>query len=120
MRGFPPKDTGKTLQNEIQAGNIALAIRFSGHRLGLGLALTAASGVVIYDPQFLTLSITAWLIMAIALFIFQIILAIILRHIILSRIDVGEEVDVQRNVAIGSIEAAIYIGIGLIFVGLLV
>lgn len=113
------KDTDRTLQSEIQSGNIALALRFSGHRLGLGLALTATSGVVVYDPQLLSLSITAWLLVAILLFALQIILAIILRHIILSGVNIGEEVGVQRNVAIGSIEAAIYIGIGLIFVGLL-
>ncbi|MBF0265440.1 MAG: DUF350 domain-containing protein [Gammaproteobacteria bacterium] len=114
------KSSGRSLQSELQSGNIALAIRFSGHRLGLGLALTAASGVVIYDPQLLVMSITAWLIIALMLFALQIILAIVLRHIILSGVNVGEEVGEQRNVAIGSIEAAIYVGIGLIFIGLLV
>jgi len=112
--------SGRTLQSELQSGNIALAIRFSGHRLGLGLALTAASGVVIYDPQMLVSSIIAWLLVAIGLFLLQLLLAIILRHIILSGVNVGEEVGEQRNVAIGSIEAAIYVGIGLIFIGLLV
>lgn len=113
------KDIGKTLQTEIKAGNMALAIRFSGHRLGLALALTATSGIVIYDPQLLLLSILTWLIMGIVLFAAQTILAIILRHIILNGIDVGEEVGVQKNVAIGAIEASIYVGIGLIFIGLL-
>lgn len=113
------KETGKTLQTEIKAGNMALAIRFSGHRLGLGLALTATSGIVVYDPQLLELSIISWLVMAVVLFAAQTVLAIILRHIILGGIDIGEEVGIQQNVAIGAIEASIYVGIGLIFIGLL-
>ena len=52
------------------------------------------------------------------MFVSQTFLSIILRHILLPKINVAEEVGEQGNIAIGSIEAAIYIGIGLAFVGL--
>lgn len=113
------KTSGKTLQGELKKGNIALAIRFSGYRLGLSLAVTATSGLVIYDPVLLMSSIIAWVGMAIIIFFGQTLLSIALRHILLPGINVGQEVGEQQNIAIGSIEAGIYIGIGLTFVGLL-
>lgn len=113
------KDNGKTLQGEIKQGNIALAIRFSGYRLGVALAITATSGIVLYDPNVLLYSVLAWAVMAVVIFISQTILSIILRHILLPKVNIAEEVGVQGNVAIGSIEAAIYISIGFTFVGLL-
>ncbi len=112
------KGNGKTLQGEIKAGNVALAIRFSGYRLGVALAMTATSGLVIYDPSILEWSVLAWVIMAIIIFVSQTLLSIILRHILLPKVNVAEEVGEQQNVAIGSIEAAIYVGIGFAFVGL--
>jgi uncharacterized membrane protein YjfL (UPF0719 family) len=113
------KNAEHSLQNELKKGNIALAIRFSGHRLGVALAITATSGLIIYDPHMLFSSIIAWIIMAIIIFIGQTLLSIILRQILLSGVDVGKEVVEQQNIAIGAIEAAIYIGVGLAFVGLL-
>ena len=109
---------GKTLQGEIKTGNIALAIRFSGYRVGVALAMTATSGLVVYDPEFLSLSIMAWTMIAILIFVSQTLLSIILRYILLPKVNIAEEVGEQNNVAIGSIEAAIYIGIGFTFVGL--
>jgi len=112
------KDNGKTLQGEIKEGNVALAIRFSGYRLGVALAMTATSGLVIYDPGILEWSVLAWVMMAVIIFISQTVLSIILRHILLPKVNIAEEVGEQQNVAIGSIEAAIYVGIGFAFVGL--
>lgn len=112
------KDKGKTLQGEIKRGNIALAIRFSGYRLGVALAITATSGLVIYDPGVLAFSVLAWVIMAIIIFVSQTLLSIMLRQILLPKVNVAAEVGEQQNVAIGSIEAAIYVGIGFAFVGL--
>ena len=110
---------GRKLSNEIADGNMALAIRFTGYRLGVGLAVTATSGLVIYDPELLIFSVIAWSLLAVVMFIAQTSLSIVLRHILLPGIDVGEEVGNQRNVAIGTMEAAIYIGVGFTFVGLL-
>ncbi len=111
--------TGRTLGSEIADGNTALAIRFAGYRLGVGLAVTATSGLVIYDPELLVLSVAAWSLLAVVMFLAQTALSIILRHILLPNINVGQEVGNQRNIAIGAMEAAIYIGVGFTFVGLL-
>ncbi|MBT3197069.1 MAG: hypothetical protein HN344_05030, partial [Gammaproteobacteria bacterium] len=113
------KASGKMLGSEIADGNVALALRFFGHRLGVGLALTATSGVVIYDASLWMVSLLAWALVAVGMFLAQTGLSIVLRQILLPGISVGQEVGEQRNIAIGSIEAAIYIGVGFAFVGLL-
>ena len=117
---FERRHRGKRdLIGEIGNGNTALALRFAGYRLGVGLAVTATSGLVIYDADALILSVVAWSLVAVVLFLVQTALSIVLRHIMLPGINIGEEVGEQRNVAIGAMEAAIYIGVGFTFVGLL-
>ncbi|MBF0470130.1 MAG: DUF350 domain-containing protein [Gammaproteobacteria bacterium] len=110
---------GVTLQSTLKSGNSALALRFSGYRLGVALALTATSGMIIYDPLQISLSITSWTAVAVVLFITQTLLSWLLRQILLPSINVEEEVVDQQNSAIGAIEAAIFIGVGFSFVGLL-
>jgi uncharacterized membrane protein YjfL (UPF0719 family) len=109
----------RDLTGEIGSGNTALAVRFAGYRLGVGLAVTATSGLVIYDSDALVLSVVAWSLVAVVLFLGQTAVSIVLRHIMLPGINIGEEVGEQGNVAIGAMEAAIYIGVGFTFVGLL-
>ena len=112
-------NSDKTLASEIANGNVALALRFAGHRLGVGLAVPATSGMVIYDPALLLWSLLAWSVVAVMMFLAQTGFSIVLRQILLPGINIGQEVGEQRNIAIGSIEAAIYIGVGFTFVGLL-
>jgi len=116
---FDLRHQGKlVLSGEIAGANTALAVRFAGYRLGVALAVTATSGLVTYDASMLMTSITVWAGVSVILFIAQSTLSIGLRHILLPGIDVGQEVDIERNVAIGAVEAATYIGIGFAFVGL--
>jgi len=97
---------------------MALAVRFAGHRIGVGLAVTAASGIVVYYTDKVLYSLAIWSAVAIAMFLAQTVISIAARLVLLPGINVGEEVGKQRNVAIGALEGAIYVAIGLIFVGL--
>jgi len=109
---------GRTLAQEIADGNVALAVRFTGHRIGVALAVTASSGIVVYNAGDLPTSLLAWSGIALLMFLIQTIVSLVARFIILPGINISEEVIDQRNVAIGALEAAIYIAVGLIFVGL--
>ena len=93
-------------------------MRFAGHRIGVALAVTAASGIVVYYVESVLYSLLVWSGVALLMFLAQTAVSIAARHVLLPGIDVGEEVGNQRNVAIGSLEAAIYVAVGLIFVGL--
>nr|VFK53479.1 MAG: protein of unknown function (DUF350) [Candidatus Kentron sp. TUN]VFK54429.1 MAG: protein of unknown function (DUF350) [Candidatus Kentron sp. TUN]VFK54820.1 MAG: protein of unknown function (DUF350) [Candidatus Kentron sp. TUN] len=111
--------SGNSLEQEIAGENVALAVRFAGHRIGVGLAVTAASGIVVYSIDNVSFSLLIWSAVALGMFIAQTLVSIVARLVLLPGIDVAEEVGVQRNVAIGALEAAIYVAVGLIFVGLL-
>nr|VFJ70510.1 MAG: protein of unknown function (DUF350) [Candidatus Kentron sp. FW] len=115
---FARRHPDNSLQREIATENIALAVRFSGHRIGVGLAVTAASGIAVYATDDILFSLLVWSAVALGMFLAQTVVSIIAHLVLLPGINVGEEVGVQRNVAIGALEAAIYVAVGLIFVGL--
>jgi len=116
---FARHHPGESLQGHIQQGNIALALRFAGHGIGVALAVTATSGLVVYDQTALPLTLTLWFVVALTLFIAQSLIALAARYALLPGINLGAEVTEQRNVAIGALEAAIHISVGLVFAGLL-
>jgi len=116
---FAKRHPDASLHQEIQTGNVALAVRFSGHRIGVALAVTAASGLVVYYPDSIPTSLLVWSCIALLMFFAQTLISIAARHILLPGINVAEEVGKQKNVAIGTLEASVYIAVGLIFVGLL-
>jgi len=115
---FARRHPGNSLHQEIATDNIALAVRFAGHRIGVGLAVTAASGIVVYFNDSVWVSLLIWSLWAIGMFLAQTLVSIAARLVLLPGIDVGEEVGVQRNIAIGSLEGAIYVAVGLIYAGL--
>ena len=109
----------RSLQAEIAACNVALAVRFSGYRIAIALAITTASGFVIFQADQMWLSVGIWFVTALVLFVALTLVAILVRWVLLPNINVACEVTEQANVAIGSLEAAIYISVGLVFLGLL-
>nr|VFJ45863.1 MAG: protein of unknown function (DUF350) [Candidatus Kentron sp. DK]VFJ49214.1 MAG: protein of unknown function (DUF350) [Candidatus Kentron sp. DK] len=115
---FARRHAGNALEQAIADGNVALAVRFAGYRIGVGLAVTAASGIVVYVTDDRMYSLLAWALVAIGMFLSQTILSIAARLVLLPGINVGEEVGKQKNVAIGALEGAIYVAIGLVFAGL--
>lgn len=115
---YAKRHGGHGVQDEIANGNTALALRFSGHRIGVALAVTAASGVVIYEPEAIVAHISAWAGVAVIMMAALTVIAFLTRKAVLPNVDIAEEVDKQRNVAIGSIEAALYIAVGFLLTGL--
>tara|TARA_A100001011_G_scaffold396422_1_gene494236 strand:+ start:4679 stop:5569 length:891 start_codon:yes stop_codon:yes gene_type:complete len=115
---YSRRHDGSSLQVAISGGQTALAIRFFGHLIGVALAVTAASGIVAYYPEDITLALFRWVGVALILTILLSFIAIIARKIVLFGVDVVEEVDNQNNVGVAAIEAAIAIAVGLFFVAL--
>jgi len=106
------------LHKQLEQGNAALALRFAGHRIGIALAVTGASGIVIYTDAQLITGLATWSGVAVLMFITLTVLAILIRKAVLPGINVAEEVNQQGNIAIGAIEAAVYIAVGLLLAGL--
>ena len=116
---FSKRNKGKDWQEEITNGNSALALRYMGHIIGVSLAVTAASGLVVYNEQNMLYSLMLWTVAAVDLVVVATLFSFIARKFILSGIDVVEEVDTQRNIGVATIEAVIFLSIGLLLITLL-
>ena len=115
---YSRRHDGSSLQLALNDGQIALAIRFFGHVIGVALAVTAASGIVAYFTEDIALALLRWVGVALILTIFLSLIASLARKLVLLGVDVVEEVDNQNNVGVAAIEAAIAIAVGLFFVAL--
>ncbi|MFV1984068.1 MAG: DUF350 domain-containing protein [Thiohalomonadales bacterium] len=115
---YKKRHENKLLQDALAEGNIALAIRYAGHILGTALALSAASGLVMFLPGEITRSILNWFAVAIVVTALLSPLATITRVVVLSGINIVDEIDNQQNVGVAYIEATIFIAVGFIFNGL--
>ena len=119
---YARRHEGARLQLAIEGGNTALAIRYAGHLLGTALAASSASGMVGYLPGNaleLVVLYGSWLAWAVVLAAVLSALSIIAQRVVLLGIDVVEEVDSQQNIGVAAIEAAIFVGFGLIITGVL-
>jgi len=116
---YASRHNGQSLQDALKSGNLALALRYCGHKIGVAFAVTAASGFVVYNDERILMACLAWGLISVILTIALSLIAIIARQIILAKINVVDEVDNQQNMGIGFIEAVIYISIGMLLAGLI-
>lgn len=111
---YARRHDGAQLQDALAGGNAALGLRYAGHLLGTALASSSAGGLVPYIYGLAPTVYLQWLAWAIGLACALSILSIAAQRIILMGIDVVEEVDRQQNLGVAAIEAAIFVGVGLV------
>jgi len=108
-----------SLQDALSAGQLALAIRYSGQVISTALAVTAASHFLVYSPETLIINLLGWLVFGLIMTILVAILTSIAKRIVLWGINLIEEVDQQHNIGVASIEMATSISIALILSALM-
>jgi len=106
------------LQEAFRSGNIAISLRYLGHLVGVALVMSAASGLIIYNEKQLVAAVVGWLALTVLFSILLSLLAYISRRVILAGIDAVDEVDHQKNVAVGAIEGSIFVAIALVMLSL--
>ena len=114
---YARRHTGRSWQSAIEDGNAALGVRYAGHLIGTALAASSAGDMVGYTAGADTtafLAYAAWLVWAIVFAAALLVLSMLAQRAILHGVDVVEEVDRQRNMGVAAIEAAVYIGFGLV------
>lgn len=114
VRLFSMNNNGKSIQEEFSEGNVALALRFSGRRIGIAFAITAASHIMVYEVYEVTSLLFAWTMISLIVVIALTLLSWLATRIILFGMDVNDEVIRQRNIALGAVQGVIYIALGLI------
>ena len=113
------KNDGTPVQKEIEGGNIALALRFAGHKIGTAFAVAAASNVLVFESYDMALLLPAWFIVSIIMIVILTILIFITDKLIFPGVDAEKEVVSQKNVAVGVIQGVTYISMGLLLAELM-
>jgi uncharacterized membrane protein YjfL (UPF0719 family) len=119
VKVYEKRHAGGQLHNAIEDNNVALALRFSAYRIGIAIAVSAAFTAVEYDADAFMLVFMLWFAVALGLFVLLTLIAVVIRHSVLHKVNVGEEVGEQNNIAVGAIEGSIYIVVGLLLAGLI-
>ncbi len=113
IKAFAHLHGGKSLQSLLEKGNVAVALRFSGRRIGSALAISAAANTLLYElSNFFTLLVAWVLISVIAVALLQL-LSYLADRVIMAKINVEDEVIRQKNVALGAVQGTIYFALGL-------
>jgi uncharacterized membrane protein YjfL (UPF0719 family) len=118
---FQVKATGDNscMQQALEDGNTALALRYAGYLTGTALAITAASGFVAYDAENVWMAVLMWAVMAVVISVVFAGLKVIAMKMILPGVDLSDEVDNQKNLGVAAIETAVAVAIGITLASLL-
>ena len=114
---YARRHDGERWQAAIEAGNVALAVRYAGHLVGTALASSSAGGMVAFvagTDASAGFAYLGWLVWAVVLAAVLLLLSMLAQWVILRGVDVVEEVDRQRNIGVAAIEAAVFVGIGIV------
>ncbi|NRA88195.1 MAG: DUF350 domain-containing protein [Rhizobiales bacterium] len=105
---------GRSLQDNIIKGNIALALRFAGFRIGMAFAISGALTLAPLSMDILAWSLLIWLGVSLVQMLLVIVFSFICDKVLLMGIDTRDEVDNKQNIAVGATQAALTSAIGLI------
>lgn len=119
VKVYEKRHAGGQLHKAIEDNNVALALRFSAYRIGIAIAVSAAFTAVEYEADAFMFVFMLWFAVALVLFVLLTLIAIVIRYGVLHKVNVGEEVGQQGNIAVGAIEGSIYIVVGLLLAGLI-
>ncbi|MGQ0526937.1 MAG: DUF350 domain-containing protein [Alphaproteobacteria bacterium] len=114
QKGFERRHPGRSIQQELKDNNIALALAFAGRKIGTAFAITVASQIVIYEIYNLVPILMAWFVVSVIVMVILKIVFTIAERIILFRVDTAHEIINQRNVAVGALQAVIYLSLGIL------
>lgn len=105
---------GNRFSEQLTRGNVALAMRFFGQKVGAAFAMTIAAHTVVYEEYEILPILAAWVVASIVVILVWKILCLAAERIILFRVNVNQEVIQQGNIAVGALQAVIYISLGML------
>ncbi len=101
-----------SLIQELKAGNRAVAMVFAGRKIGTAFAISLAANVIATESNQIGLILFTWFLVSILTVIAFEILCFIATKLILYKVDIQSEIVAQKNVALGALQAVIYISLG--------
>lgn len=112
---FAEENQNSGFQRTLCNGQIALAIQHGGNLIGIAIAVSSASRLLIYKPEAYVSNVTGWLFAGLVLAASLMVMTSIAKRIVLAGVSWKSEVALQHNIGIASIEAVLSIGIALLF-----
>lgn len=110
--------TGKSIQDELQTGNIALGISFAGRKIGTAIAISIVASIIAYELYSLQTLFIPWAIVSVVMILVLKGLSMVAERIILFGVDIKHELIEQRNIAVGTLRAVIYISMAILLLEL--
>lgn len=117
-RAFRFIHMGRRTQEELKNGNVALALSFGGRKIATAFAITIASNFDFFEVYDFKMIFLPWIIIAVAAVIILKIIAYIAERIVLFNVPTMREIIEEKNIAVGAIQATIYMAMGLLLSGL--
>lgn len=100
---------GRSIQEELKSANAALALSFAGRKIGTAYAISLAASVVVYELYDVKTLFFPWVVACVAFILVVQAISYVAELIILFRVNTISEILDDKNIAIGAIQAAIYI-----------
>lgn len=113
-------DAADSWQAAIQAGNVAIALRYAGQLIATGIAITTTSFLVDAAELNLLWSVVYWAGYAFGLAAIIWVAYRLFLPLVLFKVNVIEEVDHQQNVGVAAVEAALFIALAFMTLAYLV
>lgn len=113
------RHNGTSFQAALEAGQVALAIRYSGYLISTAMSVTAASYFIVYDAQNLVTGITQWAVISLILMLCLTLFTMLAKLLVLWGINRREEVEDQENIGIAMIELTTSFSIALLLMALM-
>ncbi len=114
LRIFEFKYKGRSTQEELRNGNIALALAFAGRKIGTAFAITVASHLVVYEEYGVMSLLLPWALLSVFVILLLKVISFVAERMILFGVDRKREVLDQRNIAVGALQAVIYISLSIL------
>lgn len=114
IKKFSTFHSGYNFQDELRSGNMALALRFAGKKIGTAFAIATAAQIVVYEEANMTGILAAWALASVFVLVIWEALCFLAERLILFRVRLDEEVLGQKNVALGLLQGVIFASLGLL------
>lgn len=108
-----------SMQSALMGGQIAVALRHSGHLIATAMAVSAASNFLVYEPTSIVMNLVGWLFISIIMSVIIFALGKVVKKVILAGIDVAAEIDQQHNIGVAAIEMALVISVSFVISALM-
>lgn len=112
---FAESNQNSGFQRTLRDGQLAASIQHGCNLIGIAIAVSTASRILVYQPLGYVSNVTGWLFVGILLASMLMILTSVAKRLVLAGVNRQKEVTVQHNVGIASIDGALSIGIALLF-----